>query len=101
VRVETQRQWSDRAIAHTTPCLHALSSIVTQMAGRLPARERRQVAQAAWYRKPQPTSSKALAALCRAIWLEQIVMTSRHRSHWTKARFAQPDVWAYALYDAP
>ncbi len=31
--VETQRQWSDRAIARTTPCLLALFSIVTLLAG--------------------------------------------------------------------
>src|SRR5918998_4430399 len=33
--VETQRQWSDRAIARTTPCLLALFSIVTLLAARL------------------------------------------------------------------
>src|ERR671917_2755634 len=31
--IETQRQWSDRAIARTTPCLLALFSIVTVIAG--------------------------------------------------------------------
>ena len=39
--VETQRQWSDKAIARTTPCLFALFSIVALLADRLPARERR------------------------------------------------------------
>ena len=32
--VETQRQWSDKAIARTTPCLLALFSIVTLLAAR-------------------------------------------------------------------
>jgi hypothetical protein len=95
--IETQRQWSDRAIARTTPCLLALFSIVTLMASRLPARERRQVAQAAWYRKPQPTFSDALAAVRWAIWREQAFVTSRCRSDRTKVRFALPDAWAYAL----
>jgi hypothetical protein len=45
--VETQRQWSDTAIARTTPCLLALFSIVTLLAARLPARQRRRVAAAA------------------------------------------------------
>ncbi|MBM1175628.1 hypothetical protein JQC81_32730, partial [Microvirga arabica] len=88
--IETQRQWSDKAIARTTPCLLALFSIVTLMAGRLPARERRQVAQAAWYRKPQPTFSDALAAVRLAIWREQAFVTSRRRSNSTKVRFALP-----------
>ena len=42
--VETQRQWSDKAIARTTPCLLALFSIVTLLAARLPARERQRIA---------------------------------------------------------
>ncbi len=33
--VETQRQWSDRAIARTTPVLLALFSLVTALALRL------------------------------------------------------------------
>ena len=33
--VETQRQWSDRAIARTTPCLLALFSLVSLLAARL------------------------------------------------------------------
>jgi hypothetical protein len=95
--LETQRQWSDKAIARTTPCLLALFSIVTLLAGHLPARERRQAAQAAWYRKPQPTFSDALAAVRRAIWREQAFVTSRRRGHSTKARVALADAWAYAL----
>jgi hypothetical protein len=33
--VETQRQWSDKAIAHTTPALRGLFSIVTLRAHEL------------------------------------------------------------------
>ena len=98
--VETQRQWSDRAIARTTPCLLALFSIVTLMAGCLSARERRQVALAAWYRKPQPTFSDALAAVRRAIWREQAFVTSRRRSNSAKVRVVLPDAWAYTLCHA-
>ena len=36
--VETQRQWSDLAIARTTPVLFGLYSIVTLLANRLPQR---------------------------------------------------------------
>jgi hypothetical protein len=95
--LETQRQWSDKAIARTTPCLLAMFSIVTLMAGCVPARERRQVVETAWYRKPQPTFSDALAAVRRAIWREQAFVTSRRRSRSTKVRNALPDAWAYAL----
>jgi hypothetical protein len=48
--VETQRQWSDRAIARTTPCLLALVSLVTLLAARLSRRARAAVCTDAWYR---------------------------------------------------
>src|ERR687894_1945839 len=98
--VETQRQWSDKAIARTTPCLLALFSIVALLAARLPARERRQVARAAWYHKPQPTFSDALAAVRQAIWREQTFVISRRRRHGTKVRAALPNAWACALCPA-
>ena len=98
--VETQRQWSDKAIARTTPCLLALFSIVTLLATRLPARERRQVASAAWYPKPQPTFSDALAAVRRAFWREQALATSARRSQSSKRRHVLPAPWVYALCHA-
>jgi len=66
--VETQRQWSDKAIARTTPILMGLFSWVTLLAhqsdvdGKLPIR------QAAWYVKATPTFSDALALVRRSIW---------------------------------
>ncbi len=46
--VETQRQWSDHAIARITPCLLALFSIVTLLAARLDCRARSAVCIDAW-----------------------------------------------------
>lgn len=69
--VETQRQWSDKAIARTNPCLLALFSIVTLLASRLPARERTRVITATWYARPKPTFVDALAAVRYSIWREQ------------------------------
>lgn len=98
--VETQRQWSDKAIARTTPCLLALFSIVTLLATQLPARERRQVAATAWSTKPHPTFSDALAAVRRAIWREEDSSTSCRRRDRRKHRFRLPPAWAYALCHA-
>jgi hypothetical protein len=98
--IETQRQWSDKAIGRTTPCLLALFSIVTLLAARLPARERRYITSAAWYRKPQPTFSDALAAVRRSLWREQGLVTSSRRGDRTKRRRAVPAPWAYALCHA-
>jgi hypothetical protein len=65
--VETQRQWSDTAIARTTPCLLALFSFVTLLATQLSAHRWRRVAAAAWHPKPRPAFFDALAAVRSAI----------------------------------
>jgi hypothetical protein len=59
--LETQRQWSDLAIARTTPVLLALFSLVTGLA--LPRSEDTQlpVPATAWYHKGEPTFADCLA----------------------------------------
>ncbi len=59
--VETQRQWSDQAIARTTPTLLGLFSLITLLAHHLQQQHPFKVRQAAWYSKPLPTFSDALA----------------------------------------
>ena len=66
--VETQRQWSDRAIARTTPVLLGLFSLVTLLATRLVRDGHLPVRAAAWYAKSTPTFSDALAAVRRHWW---------------------------------
>jgi hypothetical protein len=66
--VETQRQWSDLAIARTTPALLGLFSAVTLLAHRLGAEAGLPARQAAWYRKAQPTFADALAEVRQCLW---------------------------------
>jgi hypothetical protein len=66
--VETQRQWSDKAIARTTPVLLGLFSLITLLADELIARRPLTVRTAAWYPKPRPTFSDALALVRRELW---------------------------------
>lgn len=75
--LETQRQWSDRAIARTTPVLLGLFSLVTLCATRLAAANRLPVPRSAWYPKRLPTFSDALAAVRRACWARMDFSTSR------------------------
>ena len=84
--VETQRQWSDQAIARTTPCLLGLFSVVTLLANCLSRHARLRVAAAAWYSKPRPTFADTLAAVRRQIWREQGFLTSRRRGKTPKLR---------------
>ena len=98
--VETQRQWSDLAIARTTPCLLGLFSLVTLLAARLSLQERLAVATAAWYRKKSPTFADTLAAVRREIWREQGFLTSQIAPEVKKLRPALLDGITYALCHA-
>ena len=68
--VETQRQWSDLAILRTTPALSGLFSLVTLWAHQEMGRAGTLVRQAAWYPKPRPTCSDALALVRRELWAQ-------------------------------
>ena len=69
--VETQRQWSDKAIARTTPALLGLYSLVSLWAGDLLTSDTTPYA-AAWYRKTSLTFSDAIGAVRLAIWIGDI-----------------------------
>ncbi len=66
--METQRQWSDLAIARTTPLLLALFCLVTLLAHHLQTRFTWTTRQKSWYFKPLPTFSDALAMVRRFFW---------------------------------
>ncbi len=66
--METQRQWSDLAIARTTPILLGLFSLVTLLAYQLTKDKPFPVRTSAWYTKEEPTFSDALAIVRRHIW---------------------------------
>jgi len=75
--VETQRQWSALAIARTTPALLGLFSMVTLLAHRLAQRGKVLTRQTAWYTKPRPTFSDALAAVRYELWCCPTCHTSK------------------------
>ena len=59
--LETQRQWSDLAVARTTPALLGLFSLVTLLAQQLTQPQPLPVRTTAWYAKTEPTFSDAIA----------------------------------------
>jgi hypothetical protein len=74
--LETQRQWSDQAIARTTPILLALFSIVTVLALKLNQDGRIPVPVTAWYHKGEPTFSDCLALVRRHLWRARYLVNS-------------------------
>ncbi len=75
--VETQRQWSDLAIARTTPALLGLFSLVTVLAHQRARRKQLPIRQTAWYFKRRPTFSDALAVVRHSLWSHIDFSTSR------------------------
>lgn len=78
--VETQRQWSDAAVARTTPALLGLFSLVALRAGALHARGALVPRSAGWYRKEEPTFSDALAAVRRSLWADAALFPTSRRA---------------------
>lgn len=79
--VETQRQWSDRAIARTTPLLLGLFSWVTLVAHQLQASQPLPMRTTAWYTKSLPTFADALAAVRTLLWPTVIHFPMSHATH--------------------
>lgn len=73
--VETQRQWSDKAIERTTPLLLGLFSWITLAAHLLFDQGQLSIRQAAWYVKERPTFSDALAAVRQQLWLPTTIFS--------------------------
>ena len=67
--METQRQWSDLAIARTTPILLGLFSWTTLAAHSLQQHHPILQRTVAWYDKPSPTFVDAIALVRRHLWL--------------------------------
>lgn len=65
---ETQRQWSDLAIARTTPALFSMFSVVVLIALELLKSKTLTIQTCAWYQKTDATFSDVIASVRRHIW---------------------------------
>jgi hypothetical protein len=92
--LETQRQWSDKAIVRTTPVLLGLFSLVCLMAYRLLDVMRLPLQATAWYLKQEATFSDVLAFVRRAIWAGKYLDNSS--SHPDQIIFHRPE-WEILL----
>jgi len=95
--VETQRQWSDWAITRTTPALLGLFSLVTLLANTHTKNGKIPIRQAAWYCKPLPTFSDALALVRQELWQHRYFQLSQKR---LDVRKLQPDLLNYLCNSA-
>jgi len=75
--IETQRQWSDKAINRTTPCLYGLFSLITLVAEELSKAGKLKMRQAIWYQKELATFSDAIGCVRQSLWAARSFQTSQ------------------------
>jgi hypothetical protein len=96
--LETQRPWSDRAMARTTPCLFGLYSVVALLAharhpdGKIPVRR------TVWYHKSQATFGDVLAVVRQHCWGALSYATSAHDPDLVEIPWTDLDRLAQAVY---
>lgn len=78
--VETQRQWSEKAIARTTPALLGLFSLITLLGYQLTREQPMPVRTAAWYSKQSATFADVLALVRRELWTTMQSTNSQDKS---------------------
>jgi hypothetical protein len=82
--IETQRQWSEKAIQRTTPCLFGLFSLITMMAEKLSEAGNLKIRSAVWYQKEVATFSDAIGCVRQQIWEQRSFQTSRNEQEMIK-----------------
>ena len=95
--LETQRQWSERAIARTTPALFGLFSVVT-LAADILIEQRGAMAPrtAAWYDKTSPSFADAIALVRRHLGVQQGTFMPSEREH---ESIKVPRLWYHRMLD--
>lgn len=93
--IETQRQWSDKAIARTTPCLMALFSLMCLFAIETLKNSALPILSTAWYdKKSEATFSDIIAFIKRSIWAKNYFNDSTFDGEYMKIK---PEQWETLL----
>lgn len=88
--IETQRQWSDKAIARTTPCLMALFSLICLFTIEMLKTNALPVLSTAWYdKKSEATFSDIIAFIRRSIWAGNYFNDSTFEGDYVKIKQKQ------------
>ncbi len=74
--IETNRQWSDKAIGRTTPCLYGLFSLITMLAEEFSKDGKLKIREAIWYHKEVAPFSDAIGCVRQQLWEWRSFQTS-------------------------
>jgi len=91
--VETQRQWSDKAIARTTPILMGLYSMVCLIANEIHKVETIKMEHAAWYEKEVPAFSDLLKTVRKCLWKDSSFLRKTVLSTSVEKKSADSEQW--------
>jgi hypothetical protein len=95
---ETQRQWSDQAIARTTPVVLGLFSLVTLLALRLSQSDPISVPATAWCHKVEPTFADCLALVRQHLWRARYLV---HSTPEAESMQFPPEVFDLLIHGIP
>jgi hypothetical protein len=95
--LETQRQWSDLAIARTTPALLGLFSLVTLLADQHLSRSPVVIPLPTWSRKDHFSFADALALVRRELWAYQTFRLSTNATDAVKVPRVLVEHWTDIL----
>ncbi len=82
--LETGRQWSDKAIARTTPVLLGLFSLVVLWCVRLQPDGQIALNTAAWYEKDEATFTDCLALVRQHLWRSRYLVNSARQAEFVQ-----------------
>lgn len=97
--VETQRQWSEKAIARCTPVLMALYSLVCLMGNRLNQDNQLKAEQTAWYKKKHATFSDILRLVRMTIWRDSLILHKGKTSPYAENITPEIEQWASGIVE--
>lgn len=76
--IETQRQWSDKAVKRGTPCLYGMFSLIAMLAQELAKAGKLKIRSATWDHKELATFSDAVGCVRQYLWEWRSFQTSEN-----------------------
>lgn len=98
--VETQRQWSDKAIARTTPVLMGLYSLVCLMASEMNKAKAIEPENTAWYEKEVATFADLLKAVRKCLWRDSSFCQKALMTTSSENEYPDKAIWLELLVES-
>lgn len=97
--VETQRQWSEKAIHRTTPILMGLYSLVCLIGNELSKTQGIEVESTAWYQKEAATFANILKLVRKELWKDNLFLEKAIFSASKENNEVDQQAWRELLID--